>query len=121
MATNVCFTPYAHPIIDERLLLIPYCFTAVTVTVLYLFMVRLLLLHSFSFLIDFDADMYGMRNGAGYIRISIGETIEGLEERLICVIFERMVEVTNIVPYDRHYDKNGCKRYFLVNKKQSCQ
>ena len=43
MAVNVVFTPYGQPLVDERLLLIPYCITAVTVTAIYLHMVRLVL------------------------------------------------------------------------------
>ena len=40
MAVNVVFTPYGQPLVDERLLLIPYFITAVTVTVISLTMVR---------------------------------------------------------------------------------
>ena len=40
MAVNVCFTPYGYPIVDERLLLIPYFFIALSVTGISLIMVR---------------------------------------------------------------------------------
>ena len=40
MAINVCFTPFGQPIVDERLLLIPYFITAVTTTCLRLIMVN---------------------------------------------------------------------------------
>lgn len=40
MAVNVCFTPFGQPIVDERLLLIPYFITAVSTTGLRLVMVN---------------------------------------------------------------------------------
>jgi ethanolaminephosphotransferase len=39
MAANVCFTPFGQPIVDERLLLIPYFFIALSVTGISLIMI----------------------------------------------------------------------------------